>query len=269
MILTLIFTYLSILIVCCAAYYIYLYHDDATDGEDIKSIFENVPCTVNTCEKFMPEAIACAERARKVGFKNVVFVDGDNDARIDNDQVFFKNRSFLATCMTMVENETPFMLMLEEDTTFDESRLHLLSETIKWALTHTDEWDLLYGGCILKNPAVPILGSIHLLRSRGGQLGGHCLLVPLHMAKQYVTSTENRKTSFDKWFSRQKDYRSIMVTPAVASQKNRPYSTPTWLPGTHKFHQDFTLIAWPIVIGLSTTLPLLFILLLIIRIFKR
>ena len=265
----LLLVYLSILIGCCATYCTYILHDTEADSEDIKSVFENIPCTVNTCEKFMPEAIACAERARKVGFKNIVFGDGDKDTRIDNDQVFFKNRSFLSTCMTMVEHETPFMLMLEEDTMFDESRLYILYKAIKWALAHTDEWDLLYGGCIAKNPAVPIFGNRHLLRSRGGQLGGHCLLVPLHMAKQYVTSMDNRKTSFDKWFNQQKDYQSVLVTPAAAYQKNNPFSTPKWLPGRHKMHQDFTLIGWPIVIGVSSTLPFLFLLLLIARIMKQ
>lgn len=210
--------------------------------------FTNIPCTINTCDRLLPEAELCRSRTRDVGFTQIFLSNGDQDPRIDKDKVYKKNRSFLSTCINMVDNGTPFMLMLEEDTTFDKSRLGLLKSIFDWALANPSQWDLVYGGGISSNPTFPTWRNANRLHCWGGVLGGHCMLVPLHIAKAYVMDTENRKASFDQWLNQQYSYRSAILTPAAAYQKNNPGATPSFLPGTHKFHQDITLILWPIIL---------------------
>lgn len=245
------FTYLLVTIFLIALYIYFLFSFTTGTEKDTFPVLQTMPCIINTCDKFMPEAKACAHRALVAGIKNINFSNGDNDSRIDKDKVYKKNRSFLSTCLNMVERETPYILMLEEDSLFQVSRLDILSSTLEWAINHLDAWDLVYGGCVAINPVYVDVNNPNRLRAYKGQLGGHCVLVSLSVAQDYVKDFDHI-TAFDVWLSR-RAYRSLVVSPAAVCQQNNPSTTPAFIPGTHHTHQDATLIAWPVIEIISVT----------------
>jgi hypothetical protein len=192
---------------------------------------------------------------KSYGFSNIRFVNGEHDVRIDATRVALKNRSFLSTCLDIVQNETPATLCFEEDSELiAPGRLPLLLEAIDWATQHPDDWDILYGGCIAQNPAWPTY-RLNWLYSTRGQLGGHCMLLSLQTARKYVMDTAGHDVPFDTRLART-PVRTYMLTPAVMCQHNNPGDTPSWLPGKHFLHQDVTLILWPTLFLFLTTMML-------------
>lgn len=218
----------------------------------IQSATAGVSVVIHTCERLMRNAEECADRLVSYGISrnSIVLVDGDKDPRVSNDQVYRKNRSFLSTCLTMIENNTPYVIAFEEDSQLwppdptHKTRVRSLVETLTWARQHPTDWVLCYLSCVTIQPT-QLVRPFQAISARG-QLGGHGMMISLAAAKMYVDKVENRQVSFDTWWARQ-SVKCVIATPPALFQNKKPDTMVSHnIPGTFSGCQDFTHCMWPI-----------------------
>ena len=212
---------------------------------------EDIPTCILTCDKLTNDALKCRKRLEDYGFSDIKLTYGDNDDRLTNKKIHWQARSFISTCLDMIENDTEYVFIFEEDAEIVENRSDKFKRSIEWALQNKDKWDIIYGGCAALNPMFPSLDNLDLSYSSKAQAGAHSMLFSLHAAKEYVKyNGPDYDLPFDMAL-RKLNLRSYTTfLPAWYQNKNPTDIVHNKLDyiGDHRFWQDFTAIAWTYIV---------------------
>ena len=210
-----------------------------------RNIIKNIPVKILTFDNYIEQANLCKDRIKILGFNNIDLVDGDKDQRLKNPSINKQSRSFISVCLDMVKNNTNYCFLFEEDAEFIPKRINSFKKSIIWALTTSEKWDIIYGGCVCLNPVYPYLKNLNLIYSNKGQAGGHCMLFSLQAAKKYIKlSTPDFKSPFDIDLRKLNLKCYITLFPSFYQNKN-PGQIDEYklnLIGDHSFWQDFSVI---------------------------
>ena len=95
-------------------------------------IVKDIPTNILTCEKFTKEALECKKRIEDFGFTNIKLVYGDEDDRLKNKKIHYQARSFVSTCLTMIEHNIKYVFIFEEDAGIVEKRADKFINSIIW-----------------------------------------------------------------------------------------------------------------------------------------
>jgi hypothetical protein len=149
------------------------------------------PVFVSTCNKYMQDAIACHTRLQDLGFKQRQTINGD-DFEDGGVIVPLKSSNFRSMCIYMLKKNIEYVIYFEEDAKFityssRDLRYHIMNSTIQWAVNNPGKWDIVYLGCAVVNPTIPVImeNGLILHRSMKGQLAGHSMMFNRHVAESY------------------------------------------------------------------------------------